>query len=150
MTHDRSVKRRRRRTSRCPILQNQCTRGRQDGDSDEHDVHVPFPLDHFFFCFFAPVAAGAILTDLLGLRWDVDGWSVECLNGLEEVGVVEKRFALPNPYQCTTHSSGQPKTFEFTTGRRTTRGTASDFWGTTAPHQPRSPNRPKRGLWETA
>ena len=27
--------------------------------------NLPFPLDHFFFCFFAPVAAGAILTDLL-------------------------------------------------------------------------------------
>lgn len=25
---------------------------------------VPFPLDHFFFCFFAPVLAGAILTVL--------------------------------------------------------------------------------------
>lgn len=44
------------------------------------NVHIPLPLDHFFFCFFAPVAAGAILTDLLLLlvvdgkgRWDQDG-----------------------------------------------------------------------------
>lgn len=34
-------------------------------------VHIPLPLDHFFFCFFPPVAAGAILTDLLVLRWRV-------------------------------------------------------------------------------
>jgi hypothetical protein len=26
---------------------------------------LPFPLDHFFFCFFAPAAAGAILMDVL-------------------------------------------------------------------------------------
>ena len=26
-----------------------------------HVDHVPFPLDHFFFCFFAPDAAGAIV-----------------------------------------------------------------------------------------
>lgn len=49
------------------------------GEEEEHHVHVPFPLDHFFFCFFAPVLAGAILTDLLGVRWDVDGWTVDCL-----------------------------------------------------------------------
>lgn len=30
-------------------------------------LHIPLPLDHFFFCFFAPDAAGAILTDLLGV-----------------------------------------------------------------------------------
>lgn len=64
-------------------LQNQRTprpRPTELGDEEEeHHVHVPFPLDHFFFCFFAPVAAGAILTDLLGVRWDVDGWSVDCL-----------------------------------------------------------------------
>lgn len=28
-------------------------------------VNLPFPFDHFFFCFFAPVlAAGAIVADL--------------------------------------------------------------------------------------
>ena len=47
--------------------------------NDEFDEDLPLPLDHFFFCFFAPVAEGAILTDLLGLRWDVDGWTVDCL-----------------------------------------------------------------------
>jgi hypothetical protein len=57
-------------------LQDQCTR-RPSWRSRVHPhVHVPFPFDHFFFCFFAPVA-GAILTDLLGVRWDVDGWSVD-------------------------------------------------------------------------
>lgn len=34
-------------------------------------MHIPLPLDHFFFCFFAPDAAGAILTDLQVLRWVV-------------------------------------------------------------------------------
>ena len=76
-------------------LQNQCN-PRPRGRSIISDV--PFPLDHFFFCFFAPVA-GAILTDLLGVRWDVDGWSVDCLKWLEEVGgVVKKNGRLPNPY----------------------------------------------------
>lgn len=62
-----------------PASRISAPRGRQAGDEEEHHGHVPFPLDHFFFCFFAPVAAGAILTDLLGVRWDVDGWTVDCL-----------------------------------------------------------------------
>lgn len=78
----RSVKHRRRRTSRCPPPKSahlEAEADRAGDEEEEHHVHVPFPLDHFFFCFFAPVAAGAILTDLLGVRWDVDGWSVDCL-----------------------------------------------------------------------
>lgn len=52
------------------------------GERGRQSVHVPLPLDHFFFCFFPPVAAGAILTDLLVLRWrggcrDVGGRSME-------------------------------------------------------------------------
>jgi hypothetical protein len=29
--------------------------------AEERVLDVPFPLDHFFFCFLPPVAAGAIL-----------------------------------------------------------------------------------------
>lgn len=29
------------------------------GNVDHENVNIPFPLDHFFFCFFPPVAAGA-------------------------------------------------------------------------------------------
>ena len=31
-----------------------------------HQVDVPLPFDHFFFCFFPPVAAGAMFALLLG------------------------------------------------------------------------------------
>jgi hypothetical protein len=35
-----------------------------------HKVDVPLPFDHFFFCFFPPVAAGAIFALLLEkVRW---------------------------------------------------------------------------------
>lgn len=30
-------------------------------------VHIPFPLDHFFFCFLPPVAAGAWNKSVLSL-----------------------------------------------------------------------------------
>lgn len=33
--------------------------GNMDVDVRECDGHIPFPLDHFFFCFLPPVAAGA-------------------------------------------------------------------------------------------
>jgi len=36
------------------------------------EKRLPFPLDHFFFCFFAPAAAGAILIDVLVVD---EGWS---------------------------------------------------------------------------
>jgi len=29
-------------------------------------LNVPFPFDHFFFCFFPPVGAGAMIALLLG------------------------------------------------------------------------------------
>lgn len=80
-------------------LQNQCT----TKPRWRSIFHVPFPFDHFFFCFFAPVA-GAILTDLLGVRWDVDGWSVDCVKWLREVGGSSKEKWSPAkslPSQCT-------------------------------------------------
>lgn len=43
--------------------------------------HSPLPLDHFFFCFFAPVAAGAILTI------DMCCW-LGCGSGRRKVDVV--------------------------------------------------------------
>lgn len=77
-------------------VRNQLRPGAEE--EEHHQIHVPFPFDHFFFCFLAPVA-GAILTDLLGVRWVVDGWSVDCLKWLEEVGgVVKKNGRLPDPY----------------------------------------------------
>ena len=30
-----------------------------DKEAEGRTAHVPFPLDHFFFCFLPPVAAGA-------------------------------------------------------------------------------------------
>lgn len=101
----RGVRDRRHRAIAMPTSKISAPRA---GDGQErHHVHVPFPLDHFFFCFFAPVAAGAILTDLLGVRWDVDGWSVDCLKRAGRSGSSKKKGRLPNPYQSvhrTTHS----------------------------------------------
>lgn len=58
---------RHRQTSHTPKLKHH-REGQLEG---RQSVHIPLPLDHFFFCFFPPVAAGAILTDLLVLRWRV-------------------------------------------------------------------------------
>lgn len=35
--------------------------GYEGGDEDSGGDSVPFPLDHFFFCFLPPVAAGAMV-----------------------------------------------------------------------------------------
>lgn len=76
MTHD---ERRQTPSPSCIAMPTPPKSVHPGAEEEQHHVHVPFPLDHFFFCFFAPVAAGAILTDLLGVRWDVDGWTVDCL-----------------------------------------------------------------------
>ena len=47
-----------------------CT-GQKTAGAEEQ--RLPFPFDHFFFCFFAPVAAGAIL-DVCSGGW-MKGWS---------------------------------------------------------------------------
>ena len=39
------------------ILDCQCVR--RGGNAQDVDDGVPFPFDHFFFCFLPPVAAGA-------------------------------------------------------------------------------------------
>ena len=36
-------------------------------------VHIPFPLDHFFFCFLPPVAAGAWNRSVLSLYLNTKG-----------------------------------------------------------------------------
>ena len=48
---------------------------------------VPLPLDHFFFCFLAPVAAGAILSDVGGINGSLARRS---LAELEEQGQIKK------------------------------------------------------------
>lgn len=126
-----------------------------EAEKQDHQIHVPFPFDHFFFCFLAPVA-GAILTDLLGVRWVVDGWSVDCLKWLEEVGGVVKEKWSPAkslPSQCTAPHTAQirakTRAHSLTVRqawavRAGSRGGAPRVFlasGTTAPHFGRSPNQ---------
>ena len=46
-------------------------------DQEEADGRrIPFPFDHFFFCFLPPVAAGAMISDVKGDGNDQDGVGV--------------------------------------------------------------------------
>ena len=53
-------------------------------------LRIPLPLDHFFFCFLPPVAAGAMVAVMECRRWVVDG-----------SGVVDG-MAVVNSLQCGT------------------------------------------------
>jgi hypothetical protein len=54
---------------------NDSRKMRRDADCMRLQYHVPLPLDHFFFCFLPPVAAGAykIISIVLPFLHGIDG-----------------------------------------------------------------------------